>query len=1338
MGNDIEIRVRVANNTATGLAAVNRSFNQLADNARQAGRGLDSLSERAGVAAVALRALRDSAQDASRSLRSLNTATRNADGRMSTMSDRSRTLRQDTDDLDTSMRRLGTTMGGLRGSNGRVNATFGNSSGAMEKLKAAAIALSPALIPIAAAAVPIVANVGAAGAAIGAFGLAIAGQLVAVKGASDAQQKYSDAVKKHGAASKEAGQAEALYLEQVQGMDPATRRAAAALSSLTDQYKVWSRSLAGDTMPVFTKGLAVAGALLPKLTPVVKGASAELDRFMTILAGGVNSGGFSAFMDSFAKFSTGALSKANDALVRFMRTMAGGAGHSQFTEFMTYVKNAGPQVAETLGNLSKALIHIVAAASDTGVGLLTVVNAVAKLVNAIPTGVLSTFLQLAFAFKAVKLASAGLAAVAGGWGRMATQLTALRAASTAAGGGLAGLRAAIGTLSRGAQIGIVVGGVTALVAALHALSDNKGAVEVDKLSTALNTLSSTGKVTGALKSNLTDISESIAMVSKGASDNKIAQLTSDFGTFVGISTGPGISDARKNVDAWDKSMANLVKAGHTKEAADQYSILRKAWVAGGGDLKRLNKFTDDYKAALADQKFEAKMTADSMGLFGEQAQKTATKLDAQKASADGLRQSIQALNDVNRQGLGGMIGFEQAIDDAAEAAKKNAGALSMSHGELNLSSQKARDAASALQDLADKTDSAAASARESGSSWETVNGIYSRGRSALIKNAEAMGLTKDQARQLASQILKIPDKTTKVKMNTEDAQAGLNAFNAALKRTPGAKSVTMKALTSSAEQALEALGYKVTHLKNGNVRVTAATGGALSGIRNVAGAVAALHGKNITITTNHVTKFTSVQKNGTTVAKRDYASGGRVRGYAGGGDVQGFPDGGYVQGPGSGTSDSILAFMGSGAVANVSNTEYVMKAAAVRKYGVKMMDALNNGQLPVAHLAKGGMSQAMKDARGQLSGGFGISSFGRMAGYQRTPFEKSLGAPSDVSSLVSALNQVAGQIKAAFSGHTESSLLKRLSSVGKSLISYEKQLNSVTKSLASAKDKLNSLKDASSQLASSVKGGILSSANITSGAADSTPTVASIMGGLTANRDKATAFADALKQLKAKGLSSSLIQQIGEAGISGGGLETAGALLGASSSEIRSLNSLQGQINSAAGAAGKTTADSVYAKAIKDQTAVVSKLTHQQEKLEKAMASLAKTMEKLISKALKGKASGGIVGAAASGGLRNGLTMVGEQGIELLDLPAGSRVWSNPDTRRKLASAQAPWSSMLNSPRRGPAYGSAQGPAGRQEPVVIELRSSGSEVDEMLLKILRRAIRVRGGNVNVVLTGRKG
>lgn len=82
----------------------------------------------------------------------------------------------------------------------------------------------------------------------------------------------------------------------------------------------------------------------------------------------------------------------------------------------------------------------------------------------------------------------------------------------------------------------------------------------------------------------------------------------------------------------------------------------------------------------------------------------------------------------------------------------------------------------------------------------------------------------------------------------------------------------------------------------------------------------------------------------------------------------------------------------------------------------------------------------------------------------------------------------------------------------------------------------------------------------------------------------------------------------------------------------------------------------------------------------------------------------------ATGGIAGGWTMVGERGAELVRLPFGSSVVSANQTAAALAHGGG-----------GPA------------PVVLELRSSGSAVDDMLLQILRRAVRVRGGNVQLVL-----
>ncbi len=92
------------------------------------------------------------------------------------------------------------------------------------------------------------------------------------------------------------------------------------------------------------------------------------------------------------------------------------------------------------------------------------------------------------------------------------------------------------------------------------------------------------------------------------------------------------------------------------------------------------------------------------------------------------------------------------------------------------------------------------------------------------------------------------------------------------------------------------------------------------------------------------------------------------------------------------------------------------------------------------------------------------------------------------------------------------------------------------------------------------------------------------------------------------------------------------------------------------------------------------------------------------------RAMGGVIGSrAATGGVRGNMTLVGEQGPEIVDLPAGSHVRSNPDTRRLMAGG------------------------GGGGPTVLEIRSGGSKTDDLLVEVLQRAIHLRGGNVQVVL-----
>ncbi|MFF3660045.1 phage tail protein [Streptomyces olivochromogenes] len=1213
------------------------------------------------------------------------------------------------DDVTITVRVNDHTAAGFRDVNGRVRdmqGRFATASGDMQRsslasskslldLKASLLSLAPAAVPVAASLAPIALQAGAAGLAVGAFGAALKPQLTSLSEVSKAQDKYTESVRKYGAHSSQAVQAQVAAEQSLRSMPAATQRAAVGYQQLREKSTAWSDSLAKFTMAPVEKSFTVLGQLVPKLTPMVKGASTQLDRLMSVAGGAINTSGFDSFSKKVSDFANASLKKATDGAIHFMRVLSEGNARGPMAQFFEYARAQGPAVQQLLSNVAKAAGNLLQGAAQAGPGLLSLVNAMAKLVAAVPPSLIGNLMQVYAAFKLIKLAGAGIGAVSGGIETLAAKITTLRAASAAAGGGLAGLRAAFATLGTATKATLVVAGIAAVVAVFSKLSSmgKSAPPDVDKLTSALTRLGATGEVTGEAAGKFGTHFEKLKDQMNKVLDPSVAESVNNWGHSISgglLKGGDATEKLTGSFKAIDESLAGMVKGGKAKLAGTALKAMLDTM--NPEQAKKLLASIGQYKGALADQGLEAKLTAQSMGLFGDAVQATQAKLDAQKQSADGLRASIVALNDVNRSAYDSQIAFEAGVDSLSEAFKKNGATLNI-HTEAGRANGQAMSAAAKAQD------EMIASGLAAGDSLSSMTKKSGELRGEMMRLAtEAFDGNKKKAQEYVNTLLGTPGEIrTLVKLEREEAVTGLQAVEAAIRKTPGAKTITVDTLNGAAIKALEAVGLKTRQLPDGKTAVYTATGKALGGIAAVARALNALDGKTANTWTRNT--VTTVRE---TIAK--YSTIGRPA--QGQGGVSKYADGGPITG-GSGVEDDVPILAMGG--------EFMVNKDSARKHR-RLLEAINDDRLP--KFAKGGsvskLSQAEKDARGGLRGQFGISSFGRMAGYSRTPFEKGLGAPADLSSLVSSLNELGGQIKAAFHGRAESSLLKQLGSIGKSLINYEKKLNTVTASLDKAKSKLDDLKNSASQLSDSVKGGVLSSANITRGASGGTVTVASIMGGLTASRDKATAFADALKGLKSKGLDKGLIQQIGEAGIEGGGLETAGALLGASSSEISSVNSLQGQIAKAAGAAGKTTADAVYGAALKAQQKLVDSLKGQQAKLEKAMANLAKVMEKALQRAVGKKAAGGIVGAAASGGLRGGLTWVGEHEPELLDLPVGSRVWSGPDSRRM-----------------------AGGDGGGERRTVVEFRSSGSDVDEFLVTMIRRAVRSRGGDIKFVFAGRR-
>jgi trimeric autotransporter adhesin len=221
--------------------------------------------------------------------------------------------------------------------------------------------------------------------------------------------------------------------------------------------------------------------------------------------------------------------------------------------------------------------------------------------------------------------------------------------------------------------------------------------------------------------------------------------------------------------------------------------------------------------------------------------------------------------------------------------------------------------------------------------------------------------------------------------------------------------------------------------------------------------------------------------------------------------------------------------------------------------------------------------------------------------------------------------------------------------------------------------------------------------------------MADVLNQMRTGADKSSAFADAIKQLKAKGVNGTTIKQIAEAGIDGGGLETATALLGASGSEIETLNQLQKQINTSAKDAGKTTADIMYGAGIKAAEGLVRGLTKKKKDIENAMMIIAKAMEKSIKKALKIKSPSKVmqdVGHFTAEGFALGVKR--NQHID--------HAWESMLTTRPTSTT----SSVSGASRSGEQY-------------VIPIYIGNRQIDEIWLDTGRRVIRTRGGDVQNIL-----
>ncbi|MEV5915836.1 hypothetical protein AB0M00_44005 [Streptomyces chartreusis] len=875
----------------------------------------------------------------------------------------------------------------LNGLNGTLNSTAASASSSSSSsggLLKSLLLLSPAVVPLLATLAPLPGILASSATSATAFGIAVAGQLGPIGDATEAEKAYQDAVREHGAGSTEAAAAQLNYQKQLAALSPEAQEAAGALMNLKDSYRQWTDGLAGTTMQPVIHSLSLMDALLPHLTPQVTSMSRELDRAITLASGAVETPGFDAASDRFADFTDRTLDSLGDKLVHVMRLMSQGQIDGPFKEIFDYLEAHGDEAREALSNIGDAVGNLFEGAAEAGPTMLSLVNAAARLVSALPPELIGIVIQLAAALKLITLAGAGAAAIAGGITTLGARIAALQAASAAAGGGLAGLAAAFGTLSKAAKASIIIAGIALVAIGIKELMDlgKDAPPDIDKLTGSLARLGNSGKVTGEAArlfgKDLDGLFESV----RNITDPTLADNIQN-GLVKVLSLGQWDStpweEARDKLDGIDEGLTNLVKDGKADLAAAAFKRLSQEYVAGGGSLSDFTGQMDGYKSALADVAFEQELVAQSMGIYGNAAQEASAKLDAQKSAADGLRASILALNDAHRSAYDAEIQFEAAIDDLTASFKENGATL-----DLNTEAGRANgQAMSAAAKSQDEMISAGVAAGESlGSMTQKSNEL----RATMMRLAvDAFDGNKAKATEYVNTLLGVPgDIETLVRLEREEAMGGLAAVQAAIEATPDAHTVTVATLNGAAIAALEAVGLKTRALPDGRTEVFTANGQAIGSIDAVALALQALDGQTANVYTVH--HYQNITENRTI----NTGKGGR--------------------GPNAQADGSVLDFYADGGMRRENHVAQFARAGTWRVWAED--ETGGEAYIPLA-LSKRVRSRAIAEETVRRLGGnpaaIAWNANGNVTDWRYDPQTGSLYSPSDAGSAGNKTRKVKGK-----------------------------------------------------------------------------------------------------------------------------------------------------------------------------------------------------------------------------------------------------------------------------------------------------------------------------------------
>lgn len=256
----------------------------------------------------------------------------------------------------------------------------------------------------------------------------------------------------------------------------------------------------------------------------------------------------------------------------------------------------------------------------------------------------------------------------------------------------------------------------------------------------------------------------------------------------------------------------------------------------------------------------------------------------------------------------------QLDKDLASQQQDLAYSTELLSGSTDINTQAGRDNVSAVEDMIQSNIDYVSALASTGASQKDITKAINNNKEAFKAQLRAMGLSEAEVIKyskafddMVKSVKTLPPSVT-VKANTDPARQALDEFQAQANKTTATMRINadmadIKALVAQAEKDRKAKMLEILTSRLANTKEARAKQSSGSPMWHI-----------------FDDQVKAIQA---TITSGNYAKGG------------------LVTGPGTGTSDSIAA--------NLSNGEYVIRANAVKAYGVDFLNAIN-GQRPVASM----------------------------------------------------------------------------------------------------------------------------------------------------------------------------------------------------------------------------------------------------------------------------------------------------------------------------------------------------------------------------------------------------